>query len=306
LLDWLGSSTELGRSTHRGYRFDRYAGWKASGRKLKGLLSRKKGASGRQLCRIGATDYNESIASILYPGNTLSQYALKDAVEKLEAVLNLTPQQRASVCLRLDAGFGTDENLDWSLRKGYQLVAKSNSGRRAGAWGERIQDWLVIEENRRWVGIPNEQFHYSLPTRTIAVRWLDRKQKMKHALYVVTDLQHSPIEICQRYDLRGGAEVEIRTDKQGLLLTHRRKRLWCAQEILILLNDLAHNFLSMLSRKLFQGTPLAGFGPYRLIQNVFNIPGEAIIRDGLLYELHLQKTHPYASILVDVLPKLWQ
>jgi hypothetical protein len=61
----------------------------------------------------------------------------------------------------------------------------------------------------------------------------------------------------------------------------------------------------MLSRKLFQGTPLADFGPYRLINNVFNIPGEAIIRNGQLYVLHLQETHPYAPILVDVLPILW-
>ncbi len=228
-------------------------------------------------------------------------------MEKLEGVLHLTPAQRGRVCLRLDAGFGTDENLDWSLRKGYQLVAKSNSGRRAGAWGGRIQDWQVVEENRRWVGIPEQQFHYSLPTRTIAVRWLDyRKGQMKHALYVVSDLERSPVEICQRYDLRGGAEIEIRNDKQGLLLTHRRKRLWAAQEILILLNDLAHNFLSMLSHQLFTGTALAGFGPYRLIHNVFTIPGEAILREGQLVELHLLKSHPYASILVEVLPKLWQ
>lgn len=259
------------------------------------------------MCRIGATDYDESIASLLYPGNTLSQAVLQDAVWALENVLHIQPQQRCHLRLRLDAGFGTDENLEWVLRQRYQVVAKNNSGRRAGAWGRQVRDWQEADAGRRWVGMPPQQLQFCIPTRTIAVRWLDeRKHVLKHALYVVTDMHRSPLEVCRLYDLRGGAEIDIRDDKQGLLLTHRRKRRWCAQEALVLLNDLAHNFLSMFRRKVLAGTPLAHFGPYRLIRDVLSIPGEAIISADCLTELRLAESHPYAGLLADVLPRLWQ
>lgn len=259
------------------------------------------------MCRIGVTRYDESIASLLYPGNTLSQHVLKDAVWALERALHIGARQRPQVCLRIDAGFGTDDNLDWLLRQGYQLIAKNNSGRRAGAWGQRVPQWQVVKEGHRWVAVPQEQLRFSVPTRTIAVRWLDhRRQKLKHALYVVTDLQRTPLELCQLYDLRGGFEVDIRDDKQGLLLTHRRKRRWCAQEALLLLNDLAHNVLSMFRREVLAGTPLADFGPFRLIRDVLAIPGWAIVAGDRLVELQLAESHPWAAPLAEVLPRLWQ
>jgi len=237
----------------------------------------------------------------------LSQYVLKDAVWALEKVLHIGARQRSQLCLRMDAGFGTDDNLNWVLRQGYHIIAKNNSGRRAGAWAKRVAKWQVVEPGHRWVAVPQDQLQFCVPTRTIAVRWLDhRKGALKHALYVVTDLQRDPLQLCQLYDLRGGFEVDIRDDKQGLLLTHRRKRRWCAQEVLLLLNDLAHNFLSMFRRQVLVGTPIAHFGPYRLIRDVLAIPGSVLIADNRLVELRLAESHPWASVLADVLPRLWQ
>lgn len=139
------------------------------------------------------------------------------------------------------------------------------------------------------------------------MRWLHhRTNKLKHALYVTTDLQLPLLALCQQYDLRGGFEVDIREDKQGLLLTHRRKRDWRTQEMLLLLNDLAHNFLSMFRRKVLVGTPIADSGPYRLIRDVLTIPGSALIEDDHLVELRLADSHPLAQLLADVLPRLWQ
>jgi hypothetical protein len=237
----------------------------------------------------------------------LSQAVLKDAVWALEDVLHICPEQRPHVCLRLDAGFGTDDNLRWLLRRRYEVIAKNNSGRRAGAWGKQVPEWQEIVAGQRWVGMPPQQLQFSVPTRTIAVRWLDRRKvKLKHALYVVTDLERPLVEMCHRYDLRGGAEIDIRDDKQGLLLTHRRRRFWHAQETLVLLNDLAHNFLSLFRHRVLAGTPLAALGPFRLIRDVLAMPGEAIIRDEQLAELRLAQSHPYAAILADVLLRLWQ
>jgi hypothetical protein len=170
-----------------------------------------------------------------------------------------------------------------------------------------VQEWLEVEPGHRWVALSPQQLRFCVPTRTLALRWLDHRQnKYKHALFVVTDLHSSPLEICHLYDLRGAAEIEIRNDKQGLLLTHRRKRLWHAQEILILLNDLAHNFLSMFRTTALSQTPLAHFGPYRLIQEVLNIPGELLFMDDQLIEVRLSSDHPHSKVLLDALPRLWQ
>jgi hypothetical protein len=243
---------------------------------------------------------------LLYPGNTLSEQVLREAVWTLETALARSPLQRQHTCLRLDGGFGTDDNLNWVLQRGYQLSAKHKSGRRAGAWSRRVQQWQPLPSGQRWVALAPEQLSFCRPTRTLLLRWQDTKGKFKHGLFVVTDLQ-SPLElVCQKYNLRGGAEIDIRDDKQGLLLTHRRKRAWQAQAMLVLLNDLAHNFIATFRRIALLDTPLANFGAYRLIQDVFTIPGEVVIHDEQLVELRLLETHPYADIMAQVLPRLWR
>lgn len=236
----------------------------------------------------------------------MSEQVLQDAIWELESVLQLSPQQRQQTCLRLDGGFGTDVNLNWALQRGYGLIAKSKAGRRAGAWGRRVQDWQELPSGQRWIALAPQQLQFCAPTRTLAFRWQNRKGKLKHALYVVTDMDSSLEAVCKKYNLRGGAEIDIRDDKQGLLLTHRRKRAWYAQEILVLLNDLAHNFITFFCRTALANTPLANFGPYRLIQDVFTIPGEAVIQDEQLIELRLLETHPYADIMAQSLPRLWR
>ena len=193
---------------------------------------------------------------------------LQAAIGQLETTLNLNWWHRKRTCIRIDAGFGTDSNLDWLLKQGYQVVAKNQSGRRAGAWGRRVEQWTVLVPDRRWVALPEQQIQFCRPTRTIAVRWLNRRGELKHALYVVTDLTSPILNLAYLYDLRGGLEVDIREDKQGLLLSHRRKRRWCAQEMLTLFNDLAHNFLIAFRRNVLADTPLASFGLYRLVHDV--------------------------------------
>ena len=236
----------------------------------------------------------------------MSQHVLETSIWQLEQALGFD-WRRQQTSVRFDAGFGTDANLNWLLKQGYQLVAKNQSGRRAGAWGQRIEAWQVLVPERRWIALPPQQLAFCRPTRTIAVRWLNRQGKFKHALYVVTDLTRPMAEMAQLYDLRGGLEVDIREDKQGLLLSHRRKRQWHAQEMLVLLNDLAHNFLIAFRHYVLANTPLAGFGLYRLVQDVLTVPGQATFDDhGFVTDLQLLKSHPYAEILADVLPRLWR
>jgi hypothetical protein len=256
---------------------------------------------------MGLTAYDESLCSRLYPGNRLSQHVLQPSVLELEQLLALSQVRRRQVCLRLDGGFGTDGNIAWLLGRGYQLLAKGLSGSRAARWGQTVTDWQTLEPQRRWIALSPVQLHFGAPTRTIACRWLDAAGKVKHGLYIVTDLERPLAELVQLYDLRGGFETDIREDKQGLLLAHRRKRRWEAQETLALLNDLAHNFLVMLRRQLLADTPLAHLGLYRLIHEVLNVPGRAQFdAAGALTRLDLLQSHPHAHILAATLPKLWR
>lgn len=223
----------------------------------------------------------------------------------MESTLQIGAWQRPFICLRLDGGFGTDENLNWCLHRKYQLVAKGKSGKRANAWARRVQHWQEILPDRRWIALSPKQHEFCVPTRTIALRWRNKNGQLKHSLLVLTDMDSTLTQLSHLYNLRGAAEVDIRNDKQGLLLTHRRKRSWVAQEILVLLNDLAHNFIIACQRILLADTPLAEFGHLRLIQDVFNMPGNAIIVDDQLIELQLPDSHPYAQTLADALSKLW-
>ena len=107
-------------------------------------------------------------------------------------------------------------------------------------------------------------------------------------------------------DDRGRIEVEIQSDKMGLLIARRRKRHFAAQEMLILINDWVHNLLAWWHTNILRDSAFIGFGPKRIIRDLFTIPGEALIRDDTLLELRLSETHPHAAEMVRCLTRLWQ
>jgi hypothetical protein len=78
------------------------------------------------------------------------------------------------------------------------------------------------------------------------------------------------------YDKRGGAiEIEIKEDKQGCGLTKRNKKRATAQQMVMLLNSLAHNVLVWVQKCLADEVPkLAGFGTLRLVRDVLSVSGK--------------------------------
>ena len=272
----------------------------------KGYFSRRRNIYGRQLVRIGATDYREIIASLLYPGSQTSLASLQIAVLALERVLYMNPKRRQNTLLRIDGGFGSDDNLAWVLGRHYQLIAKGYSGKRAAAYARRVKHWTEIRPGERWVARSPVQLAFPMPTQTIVVRWLTPKRHFRHALYISTDLVATPIEVAETFDDRGAGEVEIQADHTGLLLRRRQKRCFAAQEMLVLLNDLAHNWLAWLYAWVLKNSLFNGFGPKRIIRDLLTIPGEALIANDELIELRLKASHPYAAAMVDVLEHLWQ
>lgn len=229
-------------------------------------------------------------------------------VNEVQRLLPLDCRQRQSTLIRLDAGFGDDANLAWLIPLGYQVLAKGYSGKRAAAYARRIQPsaWQEIQPGQRWLAWSPRQLRFSRPTRTVAVRWLTPQQRWKHALYITTLSELSLDEIAALYDDRATAEVEIQAAKSGLFLARRRKHLFAAQEMLMLLNDWVHNLLAWFHADVLRQTVFEGFAPKRIVRDLLTIPAQAVIVDDQLLELKLKQSHPYAAPMAACLTKLWQ
>lgn len=76
----------------------------------KGYFSAERNVTGRQLVRVNARNYGEVIFQKLYPGNTNSCEVLKETLKEVERILGAGREKRERTLLRLDGGFGTDEN----------------------------------------------------------------------------------------------------------------------------------------------------------------------------------------------------
>lgn len=223
---------------------------------------------------------------------------------ELERVLPLNRTERRRTLIRTDAGFGTDGNLRWLLPQEYQVLVKGFSGKRAAAYARRVTDWTEIRSDDTWLAWSPTQLVFPRPTRTAVVRQRTKKQD-RHAVYITTLVDLSLQEVAALYDDRGRMEVEIQSDKMGLLIARRRKSHFAAQEMLILINDWVHNLLAWLHMNILCDSRFAGFGPKRIVRDLFSVPGEATIVNDMLIELRLSETHPYADELARCLARLW-
>ncbi len=89
---------------------------KAEGSK-KGYMAKKKNVYSRQLARVLVSETQEIVSQSLYPGNTLSGSVFKEMVYKMENHLELENKaKRQQILLRLDAGFGSDSNINVAVR----------------------------------------------------------------------------------------------------------------------------------------------------------------------------------------------
>jgi hypothetical protein len=87
---------------------------------------------------------------------------------------------------------------------------------------------------------------------------------------------YQEVIVDQLYGKRGGAiEIEFKEDKQVFGLTKRNKKRAAAQQMVILLNFLAHNVLVWVQKWLADEVPkLASFGTLRLVRDVLSVSGK--------------------------------
>jgi hypothetical protein len=104
------------------------------------------------------------------------------------------------------------------------------------------------------------------------------------------------------YDLRGGgAETSFRNSKQGLGVTKRNKKSFFAQEMLILLAQLAYNVTNWVKRMMAEHYPkIASFGMLRMIRDAFQVSGKIQFDEtGRLLRISLNTAHSLAPVFLD-------
>ena len=123
------------------------------------------------------------------------------------------------------------------------------SGNRAKVLSWSVQEWVDISpgpDNRPrqagWVSAPHR---YCRKTRQLVIRMPKKKGNgYKHSVLVTTDMNADLYAIVSDYDGRSGVpESTFCQDNQGLGNRKRRKRGFVAQQMLMLLTQLAHNLI---------------------------------------------------------------
>jgi hypothetical protein len=81
---------------------------------------------------VSTPNYGEVLFQRPYPGNTNSCEVLKQTIKEVERILGPEEERRKSrwTLIRIDGGFGTDENLNWLM-----WAATSSSPKATGESG---------------------------------------------------------------------------------------------------------------------------------------------------------------------------
>ena len=297
----------------------------------KGYFSEEPGRRGRQLGRVLAPAYDEIVAEALYPGKKQLTQAFVPLVEAAEQTMHLdqdTPA-RHNVLLRVDAGAGTEHEIAWALDRGYHLLTKLKSHQRTQKLVRSVGTWYADPKvPGRCVGHVEQPYAFAQATTQIAIR-STRTHKGKPVTttrVLLTDLtdqqvltiagepcaatptpEQVALAVAHAYDQRGGGvETANREDKQGLGLTKRNKKSFAAQEMLVLLAELAHNVLIWVRHDLVQvDQRCQQFGIQRLVRDLLQIPGRlSRIPFSRKYKLTLSRDHPLSKRLLRPLQLL--
>jgi len=299
--------TSIYRQHSQGYRHDYAAAWQVldvdmsglpCGPKAafatKGYFANQRNRRGRQLGRVLATHYQEIVVDQIFDGKTQLATALQPLVRATEAVLGLSDAQRAATLMRVDAGGGSVADINWLLARGYRVLAKDYSSVRSATVAASVSTWFTDPQlPERQVGwVMEEASAYVRPVVRLAVRCRKANGQWGYGVLIApTDLAGlrravgqegvvvTPAELAlsyvYAYDARGGGvETSFKGDKQGLGLTKRSKKRFCAQQITTLMGSLAHNVIVWARGWLAEQQPkLAHYGMLRMVRDVFHIQG---------------------------------
>ena len=291
----------------------------------KGYFAKQRNRRGRQLGRVLATIYQEVVVDRPFDGKTQLTRALQPLVLAAEATLQLDEDKRRRTIVRLDAGGGSLDDVNWLLARGYLVHGKDYSGQQAKRLAKSVVDWYVDPSlpERQFGWVTEATDAYVRPVKRIAVRC--RQQDGQWAVGVLLSAlsaQHvllltgQPLSLLSDpasvllayvsfYDQRGGGvETSFKGDKQGLGIDKRSKKRFVAQQMVMLLGSLAHNVI-VWARRWLASPSLQHYGTLRMVRDVFHISG-FVLTDacGQVAQIVLNQAAPLASALVHPLRNL--
>lgn len=283
----------------------------------KGYFAQQKNRRGRQLGRVLATWYEEIIVDRLYNGKRQLNHSLPELLQAAEEVLELDKAQRQQTIVRVDGGGGEDNDINWMLERDYQVLVKVKNWRRAHKLAASVRQWYrdpkVADREVGWVEQP---YPYVKPTRQLALRKRKVNGSWSYHVLAFTLSDEMLFHLCQQplpqppqpadillaalhaYDRRGGGvETQNRGDKQGLGLSRRNKHRFTAQEMLVLLAQLAHDVVIWTRNDLAQVEPrLHKYGIQRTVRDALQIAGIVHLNpQGQIQLITLNERHPLAS-----------
>ena len=108
----------------------------------KGYFANHPHRYGRQMARVVATHYEEVVLDWVGPGNVQLNRCLRPLIEETEWMLDLDAGRRARTVLRIDAGGGSLNDVNWLLSRGYQIHGKDISLQRAAGIAPTVKEWF--------------------------------------------------------------------------------------------------------------------------------------------------------------------
>lgn len=288
---------------------------------------RQRNRRGRQLARVLASHYDEVVVEQLFPGSIQLLTALPTLIEAAERTLDLDITKRAQTIVRIEAGGGSLDEINWLVRPGAQVHAKEYSSEPASKLAASVVRWVDDPriEGRQigWLTTPATQ--YIRAVRRIAVRCRKQTGQCGVGVLISTRELERSVRVtkllpCESvppdvelladvyfYDQPGaGVESALKGDNQGLGISNRNKKRLDAQQMLSLLGSLAHNLIVWARGWLQVEQPkLRRYGSVRMVRDALQVSGVRVV-DGLghLVGIILNQAAALARGLVAALARL--
>ncbi len=259
----------------------------------KGYFAKQRNRRGRQLGRVLASRYQEVVVDRLFDGKTQLTRALQPLILAAEETLHLDEDKRRRTIVRLDAGGGSLDDVNWLLARGYQVHGKDYSGQQAKRLARAVEHWYADphQPERQFGWVTEVSNAYVRPVKRIAVRCRQQDGQFAYGVLLSTlsaqqvlALTGQPLSLLDDpaavllayvsfYDQRGGGvETSFKGDKQGLGIGKRSKKRFAAQQMVMLLGSLAHNVI-VWARHWLASPTLQHYGILRMVRDVFHISG---------------------------------
>jgi len=277
------------------------------------------------LGRVLASRYGEIVVDRLFEGKTQLTRARPPLILAAEETLQLDEDQRRRTIVRVDAGGGSLDDVNWLLARGYLVHGKDYSGQQAKRLAQSVQDWYVDphQPEREFGWVTETTDVYVRPVTRSAVRCRQQTGKFAYGVLISAlsaqqvltltgqslSLLDDPAAVLLAYvsfyDQRGGGiETSFKGDKQGLGIGKRSKKRFAAQQMLMLLGSLAHNVI-VWARHWLASPTLRHYGMVRMVRDVFHISGFLLTdASGQVAQIVLNQAAPLAPALVDPLRQL--